>query len=245
MTDLISPADRRFRVRMQHSKRLVRTAALSFSLVGWLCGCAYSSYLRQVSTPSYQPSNVYREEASLAPNIRRVAVLPLAAPTDESAMEFGREALWPVLLNELGRVRQFELVSVTAEDLRLMTGRSTWGGEEKLPLDFFESLKEKLGVDAILFSRLTQYRAYEPLSVGWRLKLLDADEPRILWAVDEVFDARVPEVAAAAIRYDEHHPDTSSSLRDSRGVLASPSRFGRYAASAVVQTLPARQPASH
>jgi hypothetical protein len=162
--------------------------------------------------------------------------------TDEAGMEFGREALWPVLLNELGRVRHFEVVSVTADDLRLMTGRGAWSGEEKLPLDFFEKLKDRLGVDAILFSRLTQYRAYEPLSVGWRLKLMDADEPRILWAVDEVFDARVPEVAAAAVRYDQGHPDASSSLHDSRGVLTSPKRFGRYAASAVVQTLPARRP---
>ena len=198
----------------------------------------------QISTPSYQPSNVYLEEPSLAPNIRRVAVLPMAVLTEDSGMEFGRDALWPVLLNELGRIRQFEVVSVTAEDLRLMTGRTAWGGEEKLPMDFFDKLKEKLGVDAILFSRLTQYRAYEPLSIGWRFKLLDADEPRILWAVDEVFDARVPEVAAAAVRFDQRHPDTSASLHDARGVLASPKRFGRYAASAVMQTLPSRQSAS-
>ncbi len=206
-------------------------------------GCSHTSFLGHATTASYQPSNVYREEPALAPNIRRVAVLPLAVLTDEAGMEFGRDALWPVLLSELGRVRQFEVVSVTPEDLRLMTGRSAWGGEEKLPMDFFDKLKEKLGVDAILFSRLTQYRAYEPLSIGWRLKLIDAEEPRILWAVDEVFDARVPEVAAAAIRYDQRHPDTGSSLHDAKGVLTSPRRFGRYSASAVVQTLPSRQPA--
>jgi hypothetical protein len=95
-------------------------------------------------------------------------------------------------------------------------------------------------VDAVLFSRLTQYRAYEPLAVGWRLKLFDTAEPQVLWAVDEVFDARVPEVAAAARRYAQQHPDAGPSVQDAQGVLLSPRRFGRYAASAVVETLPGR-----
>jgi hypothetical protein len=209
-------------------------------LLSVIAGCARSSFLGQMTTASYQPSNVYRAEANLSPEIKRVAVLPLTTLGDDSAMEFGREALWPVLIAELGRVRRFELVSVSSDELRLMTGRNAWSGEEKLPLDFFDNLKEKLGVDAVLFSRLTQYRAYEPLAVGWRLKLFDAAEPQVLWAVDEVFDARVPEVAAAARRYAQQHPDSGPSLQDSQGVLLSPRRFGRYAASAVVATLPGR-----
>jgi TolB-like protein len=203
-------------------------------------GCAANSFLGQMTTSSYVPSNVYRADAHLSPEIKRVAVLPLTTLSDDSAMEFAREALGPVLVAELGRVRQFELVAVSAEELRLLTGRNTWSGEEKLPLDFFDKLRDKLGVDAVLFCRLTQYRAYEPLAVGWRLKLMDAAEPQVLWAVDEVFDARVPEVAAAARRYAQQHPDAGPSVQDAQGVLLSPRRFGRYAASAVVETLPGR-----
>ena len=169
-----------------------------------------SPYFSDLNTPSYAPSNVYRNEALLPSYVKRVAVLPLTTLTDEASMDFARDSLWPVLLNELGRSRQFELVTVPPEELRLLTGRSGWSGEEKLPVGFFEKLKDKLGVDAILFCRLTQYRAYEPLAVGWRLKLLDAEIPRILWAVDEVFDARVAEVAAAARRYAREHPRSRS-----------------------------------
>ena len=212
-------------------------------VTGWsiLCsGCATSPFLTDLNTSSYPPSNFYREEGTLPVHIKRVAVLPLTTLTDEPSMDFGRDSLWPVLLNELGRARQFELVTVPPEELRLLTGRSGWSGEEKLPINFFDSLKEKLGVDAVLFSRLTQYRAYEPLAVGWRIKLLDAGEPRILWAVDEVFDARVAEVAAAARRYAQAHPDVVPSLHDSQSVLLSPHRFGQYTASAVVGTMPGR-----
>jgi hypothetical protein len=77
--------------------------------------------------------------------------------------------------------------------------------------------------------------------VGWRLKLVDAAEPRVIWAVDEVFDARVPSVAAAARRYANGHPDAAPSLANDRAVLQSPRRFARYTANAVVATLPLRE----
>jgi hypothetical protein len=205
-----------------------------------LTGCATPQFLSDLSTPSYAPSNVHRDQSFLPTYVRRVAVLPLTTLTDEASMDFGRDSLWPVLLEELGRSRQFELVAVPPEELRLLTGRSGWSGEEKLPADFFEKLKDKLGVDAVLFSRLTQYRAYEPLAVGWRLKLLDAEVPRILWAVDEVFDARVAEVSVAARRYARDHPDAAASLNDPQNVLLSPRRFGQYTTSAVVATMPGR-----
>ena len=222
------------------ARRLTCGALLVASWPLLFMGCATSPYLSDLNTPSYAPSNVFRDEALLPSYIKRVAVLPLTTLTDETSMDFGRDSLWPVLLSELGRSRQFELVTVLPEELRLLTGRSGWSGEEKLPPDFFDSLKAKLGVDAILFSRLTQYRAYEPLAVGWRLKLLDAEVPRILWAVDEVFDARVAEVAAAARRYSKAHPEVAPSLHDSQSVLLSPRRFGQYTASAIVGTMPGR-----
>ena len=225
------------------SRLLDYFSSFHFALLGialpLVSGCAFSPFVAQSLTTSYQPSNSYREEAALPAHIKRIAVLPLTTLVEEASAEFGRDALWPVLMNELGRARLFELVHVSPDELRLLTGRSHWSGEEKLPLNFFELLKDKLGVDAVLFSRLTQYRAYEPLAVGWRLKLMDAEEPRILWAVDEVFDARAPEVAAAARRYAQGHPDTSVSLRDSQSVLLSPHRFGQFTVNAVVASFPA------
>ncbi|HXJ73828.1 MAG TPA: hypothetical protein VNM37_13295 [Candidatus Dormibacteraeota bacterium] len=210
-----------------------------------LVGCSHIPGLQKTTVASYEPSNVHREERHLPSQIKRVAVLPVTAMTDESAMEFGRDTLGPILVEELERARLFEVVVISSEELHLATGRNAWTGEERLPLDFFDALKEKLGADAVLFVRLTQYRAYEPLSIGWRLKLLETDEPRILWAVDEVFDARVPGVAAAARRFAHQHPETSGDAGDGQEVLRSPRRFGQYTVSAVVATLPSRQIQPH
>ena len=223
------------------SKAIALYLALAVMCLGLvLGGCAKRSVFGQALTPSYEPSNVFREDAVLPDQIRRVALLPVNVASDDGEMAFGRGTLEPVVFAEIARMRRFEIVSVTPEELRLLSGRPAWAPEEKLPIEFFEKIRDKFGVDAVLFTQLTQYRPYEPLLIGWRMKLIDADEPHILWAIDEVFDARVPTVAAAASRHLDGNPDTGSSLSDSRSVLQSPRRFGRYTAHAVVHTMPGR-----
>lgn len=191
-------------------------------------------------TPGYRPSNFFQEADRLPKEIKRVAVLPLTVSAADSEMDFGRSSLWPVLVEEVGKMRRFEIVTVLPEELRRWTGRAHWSGEEKLPLDFFEKIREALGCDAVLFCMLTLYRGYDPVAIGWRLKLVEADEPHLLWSVDEVFDSRDPAVACAARRYYQAHPDASASLADAHNVMVSPRRFARYASSAALETMPNR-----
>jgi hypothetical protein len=230
---------------MNGAKFVARVGQLASGIVlaASVAGCASRPFFGQTAfIASYEPSNVFQEEASLPPEIRRVAVLPLNAVDTTSEMEFGRNTLEPVLAGELFRLRRFETVVLSAEQLRRVTGQSHWNSNERFAEDFFERLREELGVQAVLLPELTRYRAHEPLAIGWRLKLVDAAEPRILWAIDEVFDARDPMVAAAARRHAQNHPETASSLADERAILGSPRRFGRYTASAVVATLPPQRP---
>lgn len=219
--------------------RWLATAALPLLLM-FCAGCAGTMLARQAMTPSYEPANVYREDAHLPSGIRRIALLPLTYTVESADLAFGLESMRPVIQGAFASARQFEMVLVSAEELRLLTGRASWRADDRLPADFLDKLRDQLAVDAVLFCSLTTYRAYEPLAVGWRIKLVDADEPRILWAVDELFDARVPEVAAGAVRFAEHHPDTGSSLHDSRSILISAKRFGHYAATELVRTMPGR-----
>jgi len=214
--------------------------ALGFVLVT-LAGCATNPFADRVTGPSYQPSNIYREEAVLPTRLKRLAVLPLTVAGDQAETEFGRDTLWPVLLEELGRAKQFEVVPVSVEQLVRWTGRSGWTGEEPLPEHFFEAIRAGAGVEGVLVCRLTRYRAYEPLAVGWRLKLVDNEDPRVIWAVDEIFDAREPAVCNAARRFAQSHPEAAP-VNDSHGILRSPRRFAQYTASEVFKTLPARAP---
>ena len=152
----------------------------------------------------------------------------------------GQETLDPVLHAELARCKKFELVFVSTGQLQEWTGRARWKAEEKLPLAFFQKLREELGCDAVLFCRLSHYRPYAPLQIGWNLKLVDSEEPRIWWSVDELFDAGEPATARAAQRFYRKTSAEDGASSDAATVLASPRRFGQFAIHAVLATLPER-----
>lgn len=212
---------------------------VALSLVGAL-GCAWRPFSVPILAEAYQPSNFYRATGQLPDSIRRVAVLPVVAEGRGLTAERGRDDLAPVLYAELGKLKAFELVIVSPEELRSLTTVRELSADEKLPADFFERLHEATGCDAVLFARLTQYRPYGPITVGWNLKLVDAGKQQVLWAADEVYDAGDPAVSTAARRYCAKSLQLSAPLGDPSSILLSPRRFGQYAANATLASLPTR-----
>jgi len=212
-------------------RRLVRAC-------GWLAaGVLLGSAIQAADSP---PENVFAWPPVLPPELKRVAVLPLTAKGPEDSLPDGCEALAPALLDELVRTEKFEVAAVRPENLRASSGRQAWTGTERLPKDFFDSLRREYNCDAVLFCELTVYHAYAPLAIGWRLKLVDARTHKILWAADEVFDGSRSEVTQKA-RLFWLKRDASAEKNDLRWQLAnSPRQFGRYTAAAVLATLPVR-----
>lgn len=206
----------------------------------FLSGCKTASLSDPVTGSGYQPKNYYRSLGQLPVNIRRVAVLPTTCDGHISDVQHGRDLLEPVIAEELAKTKKFEVIVVTPDQLRAWTGRNSWRAEESLPADFLKTLKRALECDAVLFGRLSQYRAYPPLTVGFSFKLADVHTGDFLWAADEVFDSSEPSVVNSARRYQLMREQLPASLADSRSILTSPGSFGRYAANSVFQTLPAR-----
>jgi hypothetical protein len=203
--------------------------------------------------------NTFAASPVLPKDLKRVVVLPLARDESHVDLSSGCETLDPILQAELVKTKKFELVAASPEMLRTLTGRLAWTGAEILPADFFDSLRRAYGCDAVLFCELTTFRAYAPLAVGWRMKLVDVHSQKIIWAADEIFDAGEPAVAKDAeqfqkqeqnvegkttslfkslLKYADREPQ--SALDDQWDIMNSPRYFGRYSAVKLLQTLPAR-----
>jgi hypothetical protein len=223
------------------SERVKNTALiLLLSLLALTSGCKTASLSDPVTGSGYRPQNFYRSLGQLPVNIRRVAVLPTTCDDNISDVQHGRDLLESVITEELAKTKKFELIVVTPDQLRVWTGRTSWRAEEPLPADFLKVLKSALACDAVLFGRVSQYRAYPPLTVGLSFKLADVHTGDFIWAVDEVFDSSEPSVVNSARRYQLMREQLPASLADSRSILNSPGGFGRYAANSVFETLPAR-----
>jgi hypothetical protein len=211
------------------------------SIGGFLTGC------HTIATPSdlvrgkgYRPENIYIENAALPKNIRRVVVLPLACDENNAVMNDGRVSLEPVLVSELIKTKKFEVVTSDTGFLKNRAGRADWTSEEILSPDLFALLRENSACDAVLFARLTVFRAYPPLQIGWRLRLVNAETGRTIWAADEVFDGGEPSVKDGARRHQLIAERDPSGAPNEWFIQNSPEKFGQYTAASLFSTLPAR-----
>lgn len=204
-----------------------------------LPGCSTKPLRDPILGPDHQINNVYRKEGVMPGNVRRVAVLPLSFNEVNGTGSAGRETLEPVLRVELGKVARFESFYSTPAQLQLWSGRERWDDYDELPPGFLKVLAARTGADSILFTRLTHFKAYPPMIIGWRMKLVTT-EGDVIWTADEVFDAAEETVSNSARRYDRAHTKNNPVLEDSRSILLSPTKFGQYTLSTLFNTLPVR-----
>ncbi len=227
----------------QGMHRVLALTILLSALASWGAGCGTATDVRtRLATPGplYQPTNVFRADAKLPASLKRVVVLPLTTAGTGVDLASAPATLEPLLIQELGKSGRFELMPMAPAALKQLTGRATWSASDLFPTNFFDRLRDSTGCDGVLFSEVTAYKAYPPMTVGWRLRLMDVDGPTVWWAVDEVFDASNALVANAAKRYHLTNAGKPAELTDPAEILLSPRRFAGYAASALVETCPKR-----
>jgi hypothetical protein len=185
---------------------------------------------------AYIPAN-FRGDAKLPADLQRIAVLPAhggATVESESAA-----AMDIVLVQALQRQARFEVVAVSREDCRRLFGAESFASTDTLPHGMLEKITEKYAVDAILFTDLTVYQAYRPISLGFRAKLATARDVRLVWAFDEVFSASQPAMLASVRNY-YRQGDKMAPVDPAPAALQSPARFGAVAADLMFRTLPVR-----
>jgi hypothetical protein len=225
---------------LYHSRKKIAGAALGWlTLVLFLAGCSTKPLTDPIIGPNYQVRNVYRKEPLLPVNIRRVAVLPLSIKAPTAGLVAGKDSLERVFHAELTKAARFETILVEPTQLKQWLGRETLDAYEDLPAQLFRVLVEKTGADGVLFAHLSEYKAYPPIMIGWRMKLV-SNQAETIWAVEEMFDASEEAVSNAARRYDRAQEKNNPVLEDSRSILLSPTRFGQYTLRSVLDTLPAR-----
>jgi len=142
---------------------------------------------------------------------------------------------------ELNKTNLFEVVPVSRLSLFNEFGLYSINSTDLIPHAFLETWESRLGVDAVLFTDFTAMRAYKPVTIGVRSKLVDVATGKILWSFDTVFDSGLPSIGAAARKFQCRSQYQSYPLNSSTSIFQSPLRFAQYAAHAAFGTMPKRQ----
>ena len=184
----------------------------------------------------FYPTNLYPTER-LPANFSRVAVLPCYfADEDSPLLDYVDE----VFHQELSKQRLFETVRVSPEQMKALFGKNRISSSGQLPETLLADIESATGANGILFIDLDSYRAYKPLALGIRAKLVDAKRADFLWAIDETFDAGQANVILAANQFQRGGQVNNISARTSGSATASPRVFAKYVANSIFSTLPIR-----
>ena len=167
--------------------------------------------------------------------IRRVALLPVFHE------RFPAEALRDLdsaFNSELAKKTVFEVVPVTRRDMEGLVGLREISSVDKIPGDLFRKLRDQFGVEGVMFTDVTHYSPYRPVSIGVRSKLVDVETGRIHWASDVVYDTGNAGVAEAARNYQRVlGRDNFPVGGDGGAILMSPRLFAQFAAHANYMSL--------
>lgn len=173
------------------------------------------------------PQNYFSGEPVGIP-IRRVALLPIF--NEKYPQEQMRE-LDAAFNAELTKKSIFEVVPVSRSSMESFFGKRQLASVENLPPDLLDKMRDRYGVDGIIFTDITHYSAYRPLAIGVRAKLVDATSGEIRWAFDYIFDSGNPAIAQAAKTYQARYSYDNQPLQGDGGtVLISPARFAKFVA---------------
>ena len=212
-------------------------------LVIYLCSMLLLSACRQFEQEKvvreakpFYPTNLYPTER-LPANFSRVAVLPCYfADGDSPLLDYVDE----VFHQELAKQRLFETVRVSTEQMKTLFGKQRISSTGQLPDTFLSDIETATGANGILLVDLDSYRAYKPLALGVRAKLVDAKSADFLWAIDETFDAGQPDIILATNQFQRKVQVNNISARTSGSTTASPRTFAKYVANSTFSTLPIR-----
>ena len=218
-------------------------AALLVALTLGLLGCKTASMKNPgaVIGPFHKPGNYNLVNGAMPADMRRVALLPMTSAMNTVEHQSGRQMLQAFMQAEIAKSGLFEVVYVPVTKMEQLTGRSAWRMIDELPIDFIEQLTREYDCQGVLFSHLTVYQPYPPLSIGWRMGLVhlspESNNGSVVWEIDDVFNAGQQTVVNSARRNAIKNGLSDPELDAELGLLNSPRRFGRYTAEAVVATM--------
>lgn len=203
------------------------------SLFVWLlaglmvAGCKTETKKYSTQRSPEAPQNWFLPSGPGRP-MRRVALLPV---WNERYTEAILRDIDIAFGEELSKKALFEVVPITRGDLEGLIGLRSLASYERISGDLFLRIKDRYGVDGVMFSDVTYYSPYKPVGLGIRSKLVDIESGRIHWASDVVYDSGNAGVADAAKSYQKVlGKDNFMTHNDGATVLLSPKLFVKFAA---------------
>ncbi|MFA6132717.1 MAG: hypothetical protein WC869_01720 [Phycisphaerae bacterium] len=131
----------------------------------------------------------------------------------------------------------FDLELVHADDSGLAE-LSLGSPDRLLSLENISALRKLLGCDAVIYGRITTFRAHPHMQMGLRLRLVDLRTAKVVWGIDQIWDTSDKSLEDRIEDYFEDQVRDELEPLNWRLVLVSPLAMEGFVSYETAQTLP-------
>jgi len=179
-----------------------------------------------------RPLEYYRSGGVDFRSIGRVVILEME--NRSTNQELSKE-LTMALTEEIRKKQIFGLETLYLRDpkwesLRLST-------DSDVSTKQLEDIQKKLGVDAVMYGKIENYRPYPRNSIGLKLKLVDCATGQLLWAIDQVWDSTDTVIEERAKIFFSTQMRSDYGPMDWEMVRLSPRIYNKFISYEISQTL--------
>ena len=197
-----------------------------------LSGCGLLDRLPERTPDPVQIPVSYRAPTADGRAIRRVVVLPFIDAANHPSQVAQIESIF---VSTLTKRHNFEVIPAAHGELIAEAERdflSTGVIRKKTLL----AMADQQLADAVLYGVVTQYSAYQPISLGLRVDLVSVSAGDVTWSANGLFDSADARVAQDLHNYHDTRLAGTTSLEGWRRLMVSPSRFASYCCSRLIDT---------
>ena len=195
-------------------------------LIGVVCfvsaiGC--HRFRRPCEPPRFmpQPSVFFGSQPDLS-SVRRVVMLPVENRTHIHGIEKQFQNQVAAKIRTAGL---FEIVQVDPWDVPACN--SAFVNEGQFPLELLVDVYRRYQADAVLFTSINEYRAYDPISIGLTMHLVNTAEGSVVSSIDGHWTIGDPDTAHAFRKY---LTKISARSADPKVLVHSPGAFSEFVA---------------
>jgi len=157
-------------------------------------GCFLFETFRCKEPQSYLADNI--EEAKL----NRIVVLPFLNPTEYPD---AGPRVTDAFCTELRKLGTFEVCAIDETKLMAMIHRDGVIEPREFDMRELDLVTRATGADGVIVGSVTHYMPYQPMVFGLRVRLLHANDGKLLWSVEDIYDSSLQEVVNLSKKYSQ------------------------------------------
>ena len=138
---------------------------------------------------------------------------------------------------ELGKAGLFQIMNPSVKPTGLMDASDVLWDRGVIDVDLLLKAREKYGIEAVLFGKITNYKPYIPLVLGMKITMISVLSGNTLWSIDGDFDSDQKEVVDLAKSYYKKYYRKDQSLYGWELVLISMERYSRFVTNMLISTI--------